>query len=239
MANLAPANKKAPTADQKAEKIKDQVLALDVKRVADWLQILVRTIKAHRMYLSNNPTLHKFQADLEARTWSVLKEVGDLPLTVQQFDFLFENYSVYHNAAKEESLAFRFYSDGVREITLREGLEPQELRGFVEVLKRATDVATGQDDVVTLLWERDFRHIEYAYIPLEDLMEEGQGPADYAAGDARDEGPGIPWPAAAAVEEPLPVGKEAEEAEASGIPVNRSDDWTPLAMATGSWDEST
>jgi hypothetical protein len=238
MANLAPANKKAPTADQKAEKIKDQVLALDVKRVADWLQTLVRTIKAHRMYLSNNPTLHKFQADLEARTWSVLKEVGDLPLTVQQFDFLFENYSVYHNAAKEESLAFRFYSDGVREITLREGLEPQELRGFVEVLKRATDVATGQDDVVTLLWERDFRHIAYAYIPLEDLMEEGQAPADYAADEARDKAPGIPWPAASAVEEPPPVGKEAEEAEAQGIPVNRSDDWTPLAMATGSWDES-
>ncbi len=238
MANRASPNKKAPTADQKAEKIRDQVLALDVKRVADWVQTLVRTIKAHRMYLSNNPTLHKFQADLEARTWSVLKEVGDLPLTVQQFDFLFENYSVYHNAAKEESLAFRFYSDGVREITLREGLEPQELRGFVEVLKRATDISTGQDDVVTLLWERDFRHIEYFYIPLEDLIEDGQVPADYSPDDSHDVGSGIPWPAASALDEPPPVGNEAEEAEASDIPVNRSDDWTPLSKATSSWDES-
>jgi HEAT repeat protein/PBS lyase HEAT-like repeat-containing protein len=238
MANIAPANKKAPTADQKAEKIRDQVLALDVKRVADWVQTLVRTIKAHRMYLSNNPTLHKFQADLEARTWSVLKEVGDLTLTVQQFDFLFENYSVYHNAAKEDSLAFRFHSDGVREITLREGLEPQELRGFVEVLKRATDVATGQDDVVTLLWERDFRHIDYSYIPLEDLIEDGQVPSDYAPEEPREEGAGIPWPGAVAVDEPPPTEKEAAEAETEGVPVNRSDDWTPLARATGAWDES-
>jgi hypothetical protein len=159
-----------PTPDQKAARIRDQVLALDVKRVADWIQTLIRTVKAMRMYLPNNPTLHKFQGDLEGRTWSVLKEIGDITLTVQQFDFLFENYSVYHNAAREDSLAFRFYADGVREITIKEGLEPQELRGLLDVLKRSTDGPSGQDDVVTLLWERDFRHVEYIYIPLDELI---------------------------------------------------------------------
>ena len=170
---------KPGSADQRSDQIRDQVLALDVKRVADWIGALVRTIKASRTYPANSPTLHKFQVELESRTWSSLKEVGDITLVIQQFDLLYENYSVYHNADRNESLAFRFYGDGVREITFREGLEPHELRGFLEVLRRSVDSAQVQDDVVTLLWERDFRHIQYLFISLEDLTEEsGQVPYD-------------------------------------------------------------
>lgn len=238
MDNLAPSNQKAASPEDKAERIKDQVLALDVKRVADWIQTLMRTIKAHRMYLANNPALQKFQTELEARTWSLLKEVGDLTLAIQQFDFLYEDHSVYHNAAKEESLAFRFYTDGVRELTLHERLEPHELRSFVEVLRRALDAPTGQDDVVTLLWERDFRHIDYAYIPLEELMgETGARPDSLPDDEPVGGGIGIPWPAVS-LDEPPPTREEVARSEAEGVPVNRSDDWVPRALATGAWDES-
>jgi len=229
-----------PTPDQKAARIRDQVLALDVKRVADWIQCVIRTVKAMRMYLPNNPTLHKFQGDLEGRTWSVLKEIGDITLTVQQFDFLFENYSVYHNAAREESLAFRFHADGVREITIKEGLEPQELRGFLDVLKRSTDGPSGQDDVVTLLWERDFRHVEYVYIPLEDLLGDVNASPrgrDEESGDD-EPGSGLPWPGSAAVDE-QPEGEPSEAAGSGhGIAAERSDDWTPEAAVDSAWDEA-
>ena len=229
MANPAPV-KKSSSPEQKAERIGDQVLALDVKRVADWLQALVRTLKAYRMYLPNNPTLHKFQSDLEARTWSCLKEIGDIVLNVQQFDLLFEDYSVYHNAAREESLAFRFFTDGVRQITFREGLEPQELRGVLEVLKKATDMSQGQDDVVTLLWERDFRHIDYVHISIEDLIE---GSQEYEPEPGAVEGGGIPWPARVETpEEDAPVAVPGESI------LERSDDWNPKAPITSSWDES-
>jgi hypothetical protein len=231
MANPAPV-KKSDSPEQKAERIGDQVLALDVKRVADWLQALVRTLKAYRMYLPNNPTLHKFQSDLEARTWSCLKEIGDIVLNVQQFDLLFEDYSVYHNAAREESLAFRFFTDGVRQITFREGLEPQELRGVLEVLKKATDTSQGQDDVVTLLWERDFRHIEYVHISIEDLMD-GSSSQEYEPEAGAIEGGGIPWPARAEIpEEDAPVAVPGESI------LERSDDWSPKAPITPSWDET-
>jgi len=231
MANPAPV-KKSDSPEQKAERIGDQVLALDVKRVADWLQALVRTLKAYRMYLPNNPTLHKFQSDLEARTWSCLKEIGDIALNVQQFDLLFEDYSVYHNAAREESLAFRFFTDGVRQITFREGLEPQELRGVLEVLKKATDSSQGQDDVVTLLWERDFRHIEYVHISIEDLMD-GSTSQEYEPDEGAIEGGGIPWPSRMETpEEDAPVAVPGESI------LERSDDWSPKAPITPSWDES-
>lgn len=219
------------TPEQKAERIRDQVLALDVKRVADWIGALVRTIKATRTYPANNPTLHKFQVELESRTWSCLKEVGDISLIVQQFDLLYENYSVYHNADRNESLAFRFYGDGVREITFREGLEPHELRAFMDVLKKASDTAQVQDDVVTLLWERDFRHIQYQFIPLEELTQES-GQVAYAAADDESEGGGIPWPARAAVDE------EPPPAPAGGKVPERSDDWVPSVEMTPTWDAS-
>ena len=230
MAN--PSIVKKPSAEEKAERIGDQVLALDVKRVADWIQALVRTLNAYRMYLPNNPTLHKFQSDLEARTWSCLKEIGDIVLNVQQFDLLFEDYSVYHNAAREESLAFRFYTDGVRQITFREGLEPQELRGILEVLKKATDPTQGQDDVVTLLWERDFRHVEYVHISIDEIVEEGSG-ADYPPDPNAPDGGGIPWPVSSvAAEQEAPIQGPEETV------VDRSDDWSPKAKVEATWDES-
>jgi len=236
MANPTPPK---PTPEQKAERIRDQVLALDVKRVADWIQALVRTMKAMRMYLPNNPTLHKFQGDLEGRTWSMLKEIGDITLTVQQFDFLFENYSVYHNAAREESLAFRFYGDGVRELTIKEGMEPSELRAFLDVLRRAND-ASAQDDVVTLLWERDFRHIEYIYIPLEDLADESKGRVAYEdEDDTTASGPGIPWPVGDDLAgDPPPAEAAAPEAAATVASLERSDDWAPAVIVATQWDES-
>jgi HEAT repeat protein len=225
-------------AEQKAERLRDQVLALDVKRVADWIGALVRTIKASRTYPANNPTLHKFQVELESRTWSCLKEVGDITLTVQQFDLLFENYSVYHNADRNESLAFRFHGDGVREITFKEGLEPHELRAFLDVLRRAVDSAPVQDDVVTLLWERDFGHITYAFVPLEDLADSA---TEYAASHetdadgAPDGANTIPWPRGGE-EEPPPQG-EVSAGEAGPAPVNpeRSDDWVPALETSPSW----
>ena len=230
------------SADQKAEKIRDQVLALDVKRVADWLSTLVKTVKATRLYLPNNPQLVKFQADLEARTWSCLKEIGDIPLTVQQFDFLFEGYSVYHNADRNDSLAFRFFADGVRGITIREGLEGGELRSFLEVVRKAIDGPNGQDDVVTLLWERDFRHIEYAYLSIDELSDADSsasaGRAD--GGDAAATGEAIPWPAGAADEEALndqAAAEGAAEGETdSAIAAERSDDWSAHIQRSRTWE---
>lgn len=234
--------------EQRADRIRDQVLALDVKRVADWIGALVRTIKATRTYLANNPTLHKFQVELESRTWSCLKEAGDISLVVQQFDLLYENYSVYHNADRNDSLAFRFYGDGVRHITFREGLEPHELRGFIDVLKRSMETAQVQDDVVTLLWERDFRHIEYAFIPLEDLTEESGeivNPEDEE--DAVSQGGGIPWPSGFApssedeTSAPVAEAAPAETGETSTVtgPVReRSDDWEPAVHPAPAYDSS-
>ena len=229
---------KTPGPEQKAERLRDQVLALDVKRVADWIGALVRTIKASRTYPANNPTLHKFQVELESRTWSCLKEVGDVTLTVQQFDLLFENYSVYHNADRNESLAFRFHGDGVREITFKEGLEPHELRAFMDVLRRAVDSAPVQDDVVTLLWERDFRHINYAFIPLEDLTEDaGSHSAAYQSDDdeASDPSATIPWPRGGE-EEPPPMESAADGGQGpTYVNPERSDDWVPALETGPSW----
>jgi hypothetical protein len=230
MAHPGTAKKASP--EEKAEKIGDQVLALDVKRVADWIQALVRTLKAYRMYLPNNPTLHKFQSDLEARTWSCLKEIGDIVLNVQQFDLLFEDYSVYHNAAREESLAFRFFTDGVRQMTFREGLEPQELRGLLEVLKKATDPSQGQDDVVTLLWERDFRHIEYVHISIDEIVDESGDDQDYQPEEGAIEG-GMPSPSS-----PTDVAEQAQVSASGESVLERSDDWNPKAPIKSSWDES-
>ncbi len=230
-------NAHAPsTTEQRAEKIRDQVLALDVKRVADWIQTLIKTVKASRLYQANNPQLQKFQLDLETQTWSCLKEIGDIPLVVQQFDFLFENYSVYHNADRNESLAFRFHADGIRGITIKEGLEPDELRSFLEVLRRAIDGPNGLDDVVTMLWERDFRHIEYVYIPLEDLSEGGVDQGE-EIGAEEHEGETIPWPVSTEdAPSPPESSEEVDGEEGERMAAERSDDWSAHIQRSRTWE---
>ena len=238
-----------PSPGQKAEKIRDQVLALDVKRVADWISTLVKTVKASRLYLPNNPQLQRFQSDLESRTWSCLKEIGDIPLVVQQFDFLFENYSVYHNADRNDSLAFRFYADGVRAITIKEGLEVGELRALLEVLRKAIDGPNVQDDVVTLLWERDFRHVEYVYLSLDDMTEADPNATAGVRDEETDEfaaGEGIPWPVGGADEEIVDETAGDPRDEGAGGPgeavgdesmaAERSDDWSAHIQRSRTWE---
>jgi hypothetical protein len=97
------------------------------------------------------------------------------------------------------------------------------------VLKRGLETAQVQDDIVTLLWERDFRHIEYLFIPLEELAEE-TGSADYPV-PTEAEGVGIPWPARGGEDANPAAGAAGGEA----VP-ERSDDWMPSLEVSPGFD---
>jgi hypothetical protein len=72
---------------------------------------------------------------------------------------------VYLNRDRERSLSFRLYKDGVRALTFRRGFHWEELAKLLEVLSiRYTGVNQREDDMVTLLWKADFRHLEIAAV---------------------------------------------------------------------------
>ena len=68
-------------------------------------------------------------------------------------------------SARGDGLAWQFYKDGLRRLTLLPGVETDEIVRFLEVVNRARLLATDAgDDLLTLLWEQEFVLISYAFI---------------------------------------------------------------------------
>lgn len=193
----------------------------DAERVAGFLDLLIRAVEAGRTPPGRDAELRELEAGLEASLRVCLHEIGEVKIRLEDLDLIFAGQTVYRSPAREGSLPFALFRDGVREIVLRRGLESEELAALVRALRQATDArARGWDDAVTLLWEQDFRNIQYACSPVEEqepaAAEDGSG----AAGGVTDrDGAGrIPWPATMDLESilrPPTMGGDEE----------RFDDW--------------
>jgi hypothetical protein len=64
----------------------------------------------------------------------------------------------------KESLAFLFFKDGIREIQFSKGLEFKEMIDFLNVVRKGDLLNRMEDDLVTLLWEKDFSHITFTAV---------------------------------------------------------------------------
>ena len=160
-----------PGEPEEAQAVPDTTEAREVR---DLLLAAIKTKRAFEMYPSNNPILAKFQEDLIRRFDEFLTSYERISLLVHQQDILYNGQSVYHNPEKEDNLALLFYKDGLRDLTFTRGLTPEEVLDFVDVIRARPKDSTESfdDDIVTLLWEKDFEHISY-YV----VEEYGEGAA--------------------------------------------------------------
>ncbi len=154
--------------DSKSETA-DEIDKEELKSAKEVIQFLTKTAKTLKIYLPNNPIHQKFLQDLTERFTSHLQEYGTLRLKVRQYELLYGNEVVYENSNRLESLAFCLFVDGLREITFHTGLNKEELMNFLEVIGKISDARGTDDDVVTLLWEKNFNHI--TYLIVEDFWE--------------------------------------------------------------------
>jgi hypothetical protein len=90
-------------------------------------------------------------------------------LQVGEYQLFFRGKVVYDSQDVKESLAFAFYKDGIREIRFFQGLAFKEIVDFLNIVRKSDSVNRLEDDLVTLLWERDFSHI--AITTVDDLSD--------------------------------------------------------------------
>lgn len=149
-------------------------LALAPAVVEEFLQTLIKALRAHQLYLPNNPVYQRAIETFRAAfppIWAVLPE---LVLDVYESELRWAGLVVYAQTNRSESIAWILYKDGVRSVTFLPGVEEEEIIGLLDVLHRARNLqAEDSDDLLTLLWEKDFQLIRYA---VQDLMTEGSGP---------------------------------------------------------------
>lgn len=85
-----------------------------------------------------------------------------LRITVNQDTLGIGDEAVYENEERKENLAFRLYVDGLREVSITNGVTEKESEGLCMVFYQA--IVDPDADSTLLLWESDFQNIDYAAI---------------------------------------------------------------------------
>jgi hypothetical protein len=158
-ARVAPAESGAPRAPGEPT----------ARDVADLLAMLIKAVRARTLYQDNNPVYQRFIEGLKVGLEQFWTRASILYLTVEEGGFRW-NGTLIPGGEGRDTLPSLFYKDGIRSLTFLPGFEDEALP-FLDVIRRARDVDREGDDLVTLLWEREFTCFQYGSV---DLLAEGE-----------------------------------------------------------------
>jgi HEAT repeat protein len=154
--------------EKKSLDVSDEIASFEGEEVEevflharDLMNVFIKTIKAFRIFPPENPSLIGFRELLFRKFQFFLKRHHIFSFKIGEYEFSFNNRVLYENKDLKGSLAFFLYKDGLREFRFLEGLEEWEIQGFLDIIKRGEKINKMEDDLVTMIWERDFVHISY------------------------------------------------------------------------------
>ncbi len=136
----------------------------------DLISFFIKTIKAVRFYPTDNPTVKGFREQLFKKIQFFLNKYPTFLFQIGEYNLSFKGRIVYENRDPKSSLAFFLYKDGLRELRFTRGIEEWEVNGFLDIIKGSETVNQMEDDLVTLLWEKDFVHI--SYLATDEFLDE-------------------------------------------------------------------
>jgi HEAT repeat protein len=136
-------------------------LSEEIKEARDILQNIVKAKKTFRMYPQNNPIYMKTLEESYAKFKHYFDYKDSLSLKIKQNSIYYDSEQIYFNQEKEDNLALFFFKDGLRELTFKKGMLLEELEEFLKITAMDFDRDAVNDDIVILLWERDFQNIQY------------------------------------------------------------------------------
>ncbi len=133
----------------------------DIKSAKDILQTILKARKTIRMYPENNPIYRKTVEESFSKFEEFFGFKENLGLKIKQNEIFLDTEQIYFSSEKEDNLALFFFKDGLRELTFSRGMSQSELEDFLRIIALDFDREAVDDDVVTLLWEKDFQNIKY------------------------------------------------------------------------------
>ena len=136
----------------------------------DLTSAFVKAIKAVRFYPADNPTVKGFREQLGKKIKFFVNKYQYFAIEVGEYDLSYKEKVLYENRDVKSSLAFLLYKDGLRELRFMKGVEEWEVQGLIDTIKRSDSLNQLEDDLVTLIWEKDFIHI--SYLATDDFLEE-------------------------------------------------------------------
>jgi len=127
-------------------------------QLARCFSTLDKVVRGMRLYEGKGALIERLLEDLQIQFSQALED-GELTVRVTPIGLVYGGKPLASPGEKTPRYLFRLFCDGVRELTMLQGLPSEELIAFIEVLGSETQ---GHDeDLVTLLWRREMRHIQY------------------------------------------------------------------------------
>jgi hypothetical protein len=139
--------------------------------VVDLLKAFVKAVRAHQLYLPNNP-MHARSLEAVREAFATLwKQTDEIDLHVVETRLEWEGRVVLDEHERtSDNIAWLLYKDGIRELKMLKGFEQEELGVFFNLMQRVRKATDDDDDLLTLMWEREFMSLQYRYV---DLTQEG------------------------------------------------------------------
>jgi HEAT repeat protein len=147
----------------KTEKKED--LGADIrktKKVREIVQLLAKTSSQMKIFASDHSNIQKFADELYGKMNDYLEKHWKLEIGVKEFEFTFQEKSIYTDDQIKRSLPFLFFKDGVQALFFYKGLGKEEFVNFLDIIKRESALPAEESDIVISLWEKDFTNIRYA-----------------------------------------------------------------------------
>src|SRR5262245_6477367 len=140
---------------------------VDLAPVETLMQVMVKGLRAIQLYLPNNPIYQQAVQNIRNAFPAVWQTFDELPLSLQETDFVVDGRPVLAQPTKNESIAWVLYKDGIRLLALRPGVEEQEIVNFLSVINKVRNLpADSEEDLLSLLWQQDFQYIRYNFVEL-------------------------------------------------------------------------
>ena len=145
-----------------------------VNYVTELLKAFVKAVRAHQLYLPNNPMHARSLEAVREAFAAIWQHTDELELQIVETQLKWEGRVVLDEGERtSDNMAWLLYKDGIRELKMLKGFEEEELGIFFNLLQRVRKATDEDDDLLTLMWEREFATLQYRYVDL--TAESGPG----------------------------------------------------------------
>lgn len=128
--------------------------------IKDFLNAILNARKMVRLYPDNNPIYSKAMDTLVEKAANAFEHSGEIVLQVEPQALIAHDEKVYQSREQHDNFAFLFFQEGLRELTFKKDVQREELEEFLKIIS-LDDKELAEQDLVSLLWDRDFQNIKY------------------------------------------------------------------------------
>ena len=123
------------------------------------IESLLRARKAVRIYPDSSPVATRAINELYADILRMLSFQDRVSFDIAENVIIFELEEIFHSASRENDIALLLFRAGVRELAFKTGLTRDEVAGFVHVIAADDERESSGHDIVTRMWDQDFKYI--------------------------------------------------------------------------------